>query len=127
VDSPKHGSHFGGGAAAPIVRNTIKRILNLDDDFYVPPQPPQMPVQQKSPAPYILATAGLLPADTTPGVVPDFRGSSLRKALRLARRAGVRLQMEGSGQVVQQSIKPGSLVDLDEACLITLAPESDSQ
>ena len=127
VDSPKRGSHFGGGAAAPIVRNTIKRILNLDDDFYVPPQPPQMPVYQKSPAPYILATAGLLPADTTPGVVPDFRGSSLRKALRLARRAGVRLQMKGSGRVVQQSIKPGSLVDLDEACLITLAPESDSQ
>jgi len=127
VDSPKYGSHFGGGAAAPIVRNTIKRILNQDDDFYVPPQPPQITAQQKSPTPYTLATAGLLPADTTPGVVPDFQGFSLRKALRLARRAGVRLQMEGSGRVVQQSIKPGSLVDINEVCLITLAPESDSQ
>ncbi|UCH63744.1 MAG: transpeptidase family protein [Fidelibacterota bacterium] len=125
VDSPKYGSHFGSGAAAPIVRNTIKRILNQDDDFYIPPQPSQMSAQEKLHTPYTLATAGLLPADTTPGVVPDFRGSSLRKALRLARRAGVRLQMEGFGRVVRQSIKPGTLVDFNEVCLITLAPESE--
>ena len=126
VDSPKYGSHFGGGAAAPIVRNTIKRILNLDDNFYIPPQPP-ITAQRPSPALYTLATAGLLPAAATPGVVPDFRGFSLRKALRLARWTGVRLQMEGSGRVVQQSIRPGTLVDKKEVCLITLAPEDDSR
>ncbi len=125
VDSPQYGSHFGGGAAAPIVRNTIKRILNLDDDLEITPVLTPQVVQAAPVSEYSLASADLLPESATPGVVPDFRGFSLRKALQLARRTGVDVQMEGSGRVISQSLTPGSLIDQDDVCLITLAPESD--
>ncbi|UCD38117.1 MAG: transpeptidase family protein [Fidelibacterota bacterium] len=127
VDSPRYGTHFGGEAAAPIVRNTLKRILNLDDNFYVPPPPPVVEEATRKPSPYLLASAGTLPAPLDPGIMPDFRGLSLRKALHLARKSGVRLQVEGSGRVVKQSIKSGTLVDYEEVCIITLAPERHIQ
>ncbi|MFB0516751.1 MAG: penicillin-binding protein [Candidatus Neomarinimicrobiota bacterium] len=122
IDSPQYGRHFGGEAAAPIVRNVLKRILNLDDDFYVPPQPAPL-AERKTFTPYLMATAGHVSSVSNPGLVPDFQGFSLRKALQLAQRAGVRLQVEGSGQVVEQSLKPGTLVGHDQVCVITLAPE----
>ena len=121
VDSPSYGNHFGSVAAAPIVRNTFKRILHLEDNFYVPPQAPQVKTRRGSLAPYLLATAGHVAPKSEPGIMPDFRGFSLRKALKMARRANVRVQLQGSGRVMDQSIKPGARVDRDAVCLITLA------
>ena len=123
VDGPLYGSHFGGEAAAPIVSNSIRRILNLDDNFYAPPQVVVAVADDRSSPRYLLATAGQLRPAARRGVVPDFKGYSLRKALQLARQAGVRLRVEGSGGVVRQSAKPGSILDPDEECMITLAHE----
>ena len=120
VDSPSYGKHFGSIAAAPIVRNTFKRILHMDDNFYVPPQAPQVKTKVGSLAPYLLATAGHVSAISEPGRMPDFRGFSLRKALKMAKKVNVRLQLQGSGRVVEQSIKPGTRVDHATVCLITL-------
>lgn len=123
VDSPIYGTHFGGEAAAPIVRNTIKRILNLDDNFYAPPKTRYVGATRPAGRPYLLTTQNYLEHSVSWGVVPDFRGYSLRKALQLARQTGVRLRVEGSGGVVRQSVKPGAPVDHHQECLITLSPE----
>ena len=128
VDSPEYGKHFGGEAAAPVVRNTIKRILNLDDNFYAPPQPLTAAASSGAARrPYLLATSARLDPNARRGEVPDFRGYSLRKALQLARQAGVRLRIEGSGVVVRQAIQPGSIVDTQEECLITLSPDGQTR
>ena len=119
VDSPQYGQHFGSEAAAPIVRNIFQRILHLNNDFYVPP-----PVVAEQPRPPILlATAGTQHKMPRRGQVPDFQGYSLRKALRVARQANVRVQLEGSGRVVSQSVPPGSRVDQATLCRLTLAQE----
>ncbi|MEE9466117.1 MAG: penicillin-binding protein [Candidatus Neomarinimicrobiota bacterium] len=121
VDSPTYGRHFGSEAAAPIVRNVFKRILHLDNDFYAPQQP-EVAIKP-SRTPVLLATVGTMPATPARGLVPDFRGQSLRKALRLARLADVRVQLQGSGRVVRQSLPVGAKVDGTAICRLTLAEE----
>jgi cell division protein FtsI (penicillin-binding protein 3) len=127
VDGPRYGRHFGGEAAAPIVQNTLKRIVNFNGDAFVPPLSPAMATASVKPSHYLLASSGHISRRTDPGVMPDFRDYSLRKALQLARRTGVQIQVTGSGRVTAQSIKPGTLLDPEKACLITLAPERISR
>jgi hypothetical protein len=43
----------------------------------------------------------------TIGTAPDFVGLSLRAALRIARRSGVKLEIEGQGYVMAQAPAPG--------------------
>ncbi len=120
VDGPTYGRHFGSEAAAPIVRNIFERILHLDNDFYAPAQPKT--AAKQSVPPVLLATAAM-PATPTRGLVPNFQGHSLRKALRLARLANVRVQLEGSGRVVRQSLPVGAKVDQTVICRLTLSGE----
>ncbi len=120
VDSPRYGSHFGSEAAAPIVRNVFQRILHLNNDFYAPP--PAVADRQR-PQPILLASAVARQKTSPRGQVPDFLGYSLRKALQLARQADVRVQLEGSGRVVAQSVPVGAPVNAATLCRLTLAQE----
>jgi cell division protein FtsI (penicillin-binding protein 3) len=55
-----------------------------------------------------VAESGTLDADS-PGVsrVPDFTGMSLAKVIASARKAGVAIDIQGSGSVIDQSVAPG--------------------
>ncbi len=55
-------------------------------------------------------------------VVPDVKGLSLREAVSRLSRCGVRVQVEGSGWVVRQSLKPGSELKADQVCVLTAEP-----
>ena len=127
VDQPAYGSHFGSQAAAPIIRNTIRRILNLEDNHYIPP------AEEQSLATDPLRRMALPTSPSTAepraiaGLVPDFSGYSLRAALKLARRAGVDLRVTGSGRVVKQSIKAGTPLQGQTDCLLTLAGEESAR
>lgn len=48
------------------------------------------------------------PQDIKPGVVPDVRGMTLRDAIYLLENAGLKVKIEGTGRVVQQSQLPGA-------------------
>lgn len=124
VDQPAYGTHFGSQAAAPIVRNTLRRILNLDDDLYIPVPDEQELASEPAPVPLLLATAAidLVPAKQD-RQVPDFQGYSLRAALKMARRSGVDLRVTGSGRVTGQSLKPGTAIRGRTTVLLTLAKE----
>lgn len=55
----------------------------------------------------------------TPGVMPDLKGFSLRKSLRLLQGLPVELQIRGTGRVVDQKPRPGtSLKGITECVLI---------
>ena len=53
--------------------------------------------------------------------LPDFTGLGLGRALLLAQRAGLRLEISGSGHVVSQEPQPGS-VRRGIVCQLRLAP-----
>ena len=52
--------------------------------------------------------------------VPEIRGCSMRKAISRLREAGLKFKLNGSGKVLSQSLKPGSLVDKGSMCVIRL-------
>jgi len=60
-------------------------------------------------------------------VMPDLKGFSLRKSLRLLQRANVRVTVKGTGRVVYQTPKAGKTLKKGEQCVLTLkrdtAPE----
>jgi cell division protein FtsI (penicillin-binding protein 3) len=56
------------------------------------------------------------------GGIPDFSGMSLRRALALARRNGLNLEVEGSGYVVAQTPAAHTRVGRSTSVKLTLAP-----
>jgi hypothetical protein len=57
-----------------------------------------------------LVNTGFAPVSTASGVVPEFRGLSLRAALDLARGRRIDVEVSGSGYVVSQKPGPGAVL-----------------
>jgi cell division protein FtsI (penicillin-binding protein 3) len=68
-----------------------------------------------------------------PGVMPDLKGLSLRKSLRLLQGLSIELHIQGTGRVIDQKPRPGtSFKGITECILIlekqeNIAPEKLSQ
>ena len=52
--------------------------------------------------------------------VPDVRGKSLKKAIKIISNAGLNIKVEGSGQVISQNPRPGTVLRHKEICLVQL-------
>ena len=59
-------------------------------------------------------------AEVAEGVVPDVRGMGLKDALFLLESCGLRVQIEGSGAVVWQSLPPATRIAPSEVMTIRL-------
>jgi cell division protein FtsI (penicillin-binding protein 3) len=140
VDEPQ-GTHYGSMVAGPIFRDTAIDALRW---LGVPPSPSvpdakAAPVAKREPPP---ARAAAPPEETTeeddtpedgyvaasddPRVhgrteVPDFSGMSVGEALQAARRAGVRVEVLGSGYANSQSPGPGA-ARRGSACRVQFTP-----
>lgn len=60
------------------------------------------------------------PMTTIPGVMPSLIGLSLRKGLRLLDGSPVIINIEGTGEIVQQSPAPGTPLKQNMKCFLTL-------
>jgi beta-lactam-binding protein with PASTA domain len=52
--------------------------------------------------------------------MPEVRGFSMRKAMTVLRQAGLKIQIQGSGKVIWQSPKPGSILNKGSTCIVGL-------
>ena len=52
--------------------------------------------------------------------VPNVIGKSLKKALAILSNAGLKVKVNGSGQVIDQFPKPGRLSKNSKQCILTL-------
>jgi hypothetical protein len=59
------------------------------------------------PRPQPSAPAEVVAGENDLTAVPDFGGQSIRQALRVAREAGLRLEVRGTGRARSQSVLPG--------------------
>ncbi len=133
LDEPKVGYHWGGYGAAPLFKNVVQRIINLDDNLLLTQKQKAKPRHTKQkivtePAPdkqnYVsLSTVALTePPSGMDGIctIPDIRGMSLKKALQVISGAGLKPKFQGSGTVAWQSPKPGTIVKPNSVCIIGL-------
>ena len=117
VNEPGGDKHYGGEVAGPVFKRIAERAL-----AYLgvkPDRPAPDPTRRRAPAPVLAGSeAGFVDEENAPPLpgeggpdgdvlVPDFTGMSMVEALAAARRADLKLELEGSGRAVGQSPGPG--------------------
>ena len=128
LDEPKSPMHWGGIGAAVAFKRVIKRIINMDDRI----TPPIKEKRQEKPnhfvyseldrmiarnqIPYALSTTNIQKRIEVPNVL----GKSLKKAIAILSNAGLKVKVNGSGQVIEQFPKPGRLIKNSKLCILTL-------
>jgi cell division protein FtsI (penicillin-binding protein 3) len=132
IGSPATGK-YGGVVAAPVYQKIVNRLV--EEDINVIPQRITIAREQetideilaltKEEDPVFLQTANV--ADYTPKAeqvnqyasritMPNLVNRSLRDALAVLNEMGLRYDIEGSGKVVEQSIKPGTEISYRSIC-----------
>ena len=127
LDEPEAPMHWGGQGAAVAFRRIINRIINMDDKIRPPEKKPDSFAinQNKVPLETEFFTKPLLIALSTKArtktiKVPSLKGKSLKKAIDIINRTGLRIQIEGSGKVISQKPKPGTILRPNDICLVKL-------
>ncbi|MFO0576018.1 MAG: penicillin-binding protein [Polyangia bacterium] len=128
IDEPREG-HYGAAVAGPVFVKVMSAALPY---LGVPPRPsegeappppvtplprPGSPQAFGPPVPPEVRQALTPPSER----VPDFVGLGLGRALAVARQAGMRVEVTGSGLVVAQEPSPGS-PRRGPVCQLRLAP-----
>jgi len=136
LDNPKGAVHTGGGAAAPVVREIFKRIVNQSDELFfeepeTPPvtQPPTNLVLESKPTSSLpgnheAPTSGFrtaLSSINQSSRMPDLYGKTLRQALAILQQTGLeKIEVEGTGVVVSQNPPACTPVHAGTACRLIL-------
>ena len=138
LDEPKIGYHWGGHGAAPVFKRIMERIINMDDSIrLLKPQTIKngsLLAQERLPLPHtsdytvakpvvlsnVMTIIPVVQKENGDSYLPDVRGMSLRKARTVLRQIGLRTFFKGSGKVIWQSPKPGTIVANGSICTIGL-------
>ena len=52
--------------------------------------------------------------------VPNLKGKSLKKAIDIINQTGLKIKIEGSGRVVSQKPRPGTVLQPNDICWVKL-------
>ncbi len=134
LDEPNLPYHWGATGAAPVFKKVMQRIINMDDSIKIPPVKEHTPkdngvllvdhmdendTEKNQPLP-LLQHSATVNGEMMTATVPDVRGMSLRKAITVLRKAGLRTKLSGSGKVNWQSPIPGTILKTGSICTIGL-------
>jgi cell division protein FtsI (penicillin-binding protein 3) len=128
VDEPQ-GTHYGSMVAGPVFAEVMADALRW---LSVPPDAADNPlvaaaapveVESKADEDDGFVTPADDPRAQSASEVPDFTGMSVGEALTAARRAGLRVEVLGSGYAVGQSPGPGE-ARRGAACRVQFSPPS---
>ncbi|GAB1350141.1 penicillin-binding protein [Ignavibacteriales bacterium] len=129
VNSPKSIGITGGEVAAPVFRNVAKRILALDQSLGKNLKLESDPVEENSDIEIIEPEGEVDPEKTEVKTevrikkvdakkldtkeMPDLKGVSLKEAIAVIKRLDLKATWNGTGRVIDQSIKPGTALKKD--------------
>ena len=118
----------GGKGAAVAFKRVMERIINMDDSI----SPPAKEKKQEKLNHFVYSELGRMTAPdqipfnlSTKNIqkrieVPNVLGKSLKKAMGMLANVGLRVKVNGSGKVIEQFPKPGSLSKNSTLCILTL-------
>ena len=134
LDEPSQPFHWGSEGAAVAFNRVVKRIINMDNSI-TPPKNKKY-VSLKKPNDYLNKEIDIkdeieperieLPFLSTQQMhgnkteVPEIRGFSMRKAMRVLRSFDLNFKIQGTGKVLWQSPRPGSIVKKETICVVGL-------
>ena len=128
LDEPDSPMHWGGQGAAVAFKRIMQRIINMDDEIS-PPLKNQIKKKNKK---YLASNKKkknylssipmqLNTINTKNGIiVPDVRGKSLKKAINMISRVGLKPLIKGSGTVISQNPGPGTILHNKTFCTLQL-------
>ena len=134
LDEPSQPFHWGSEGAAVAFNRVVKRIINMDNSI-TPPKNKKY-TSLKKPINYLnkeidikdkieperielsfLSTQQIYGDKTE---VPEIRGFSMRKAMRVLRSFDLNFKIQGTGKVLWQSPRPGAIVKKETICVVGL-------
>ena len=134
LDEPSQPFHWGSEGAAVAFNRVVKRIINMDNSI-TPPKNKKY-TSLKKPINYLnkeidikdkieperielsFLSAQQIYGDKTE--VPEIRGFSMRKAMRVLRSFDLNFKIQGTGKVLWQSPRPGAIVKKETICVVGL-------
>lgn len=127
LDEPQR-DKWGGLAAAPVFKNIGEQILTRfktdikESPFIVPNEEKKENVKLKLvSAPQIISTQADAEKDTDEPYMPDFKGMTIKDALKKAREKGIDVKITGSGWAVRQEPKAGVSLLTHRSCIVTFS------
>jgi cell division protein FtsI (penicillin-binding protein 3) len=128
IDTPRAGSVYGGSVAAPVFQRIADGLLRFTGS--PPTINPERPVvlaadtaaSGMTPVRAASARRPILPIGSGP-VMPDVRGLGAREALQALTRAGLLVNVSGSGMVASQFPQPGDPIEPGSRALLRLRRE----
>src|SRR5690554_3126157 len=129
LNAPQEGK-YGGKAAAPIFKNVAEKLIELDPSLY---SPKEKIITEKNEYIYTInsnsdkvrsvvpagnKTISLQDVQIEENIMPDLTNVSLRDAIFILTKIGLKYKINGSGKVVSQSIAPGVRILGGEYCVL---------
>ncbi len=140
------GAIYGGVVAAPIFREIAGQALRVLGYYPQPDMSEPILTQKKPPEPGPAAPSlpsalpvkattlgpldlqNLSEGEETPAaplkVMPNLQGMTIRRAVKLLHRAGVRCRLQGTGLAVFQDPPPGTPLKPGTVCVVKFEPQS---
>jgi cell division protein FtsI (penicillin-binding protein 3) len=125
ISKPK-GHYYGGLVSAPVFKNILTRIYELEKGKYDEPKPSTdikiaVNKNQKSDYDFVhneikngsksVESRNVITADNKQNLMPDLTGKTLKEALTILKDLGIKWSISGSGVVAEQSIPPGQTIN----------------
>ena len=136
LDEPQR-DKWGGVASAPVFRNIAEQILTcFKTNIRENPQPEAEKIGPDAKIRLVSAGAGIAPhpAEAEASVkgpaeavsaedasMPDFRGMTIRDAMRTAKEKGIEISVSGTGWAVSQVPSPGVALGETRYCKISFS------
>ena len=117
IDEPEYGKHWSNLSAVPASREIIKRILVQNSVVH------EKLAKQNEIRTEIGNKLSTLSNSSkrSKNHFPNFKGKTLKEALKIAKELDITLEPEGiSGRVIKQSIKPGVKIKKNSICKIKI-------
>lgn len=136
ISKPK-GHYYGGLVSAPVFKNILSRIYEMENKKYEHQKPEpeiKIAVNQIKEAEEIPVHYDFLQADEVNenknvfaagnGVkmMPDLRGKTIKEAIVTLNDLGIKWSISGSGVVTEQSIPAGQVLNKRKTCILNCSP-----
>ena len=133
IHKPK-GQYYGGLVSAPVFKNILARIYELERGNYDRPKPNTDIkiadnknqgtnndfVQYDFQSDDNLSESGnVFITDNNRNIMPDLRGKTIKEALVILNDLGIKWSISGSGVITEQSIPAGQVFSKRKTCLLT--------